>query len=495
LTFAVLVVGLCLLQMDQRLSVQRLVLGYSSAALLLAVFVVTHARQRTTWPFVLLVAPLMVTVAENMRVKPAIVALALAIIAGQSLYGSRSMAVVRTILVAGALPGLMLVGWWFDKTAQSDLAGLFVVPLPLLAMFAVMLRTLYSALEGQQRASEREAFLARTSRGLLGITDLTQARAVIAAAADELCAMTAGLGLLLIQSDAQRATVIAAPGLPGTLVGLRAALGRVAPFATATDLAGAGATRLEAVDLLISQVAGKNRQVVGMRLGTGTDRVLLVTSVGPLAQEVRDVLHTITAELALVEVNCRSHAELVRLAHHDALTTILNRGAFFEQLTLAIDEAAGADGRVTLLLIDLDLFKTVNDTMGHAAGDQVLIHTARRIREFAGPGGVAARFGGDEFALLLTDIKDPAHAHRLAEALRDRLLEPIPWKTTNIRIGASIGVMTTQTGMTADDALRCADIAMYSAKAQGKNRVVRFPDDQPGSIAESRQPGEPMPWS
>ena len=179
-----------------------------------------------------------------------------------------------------------------------------------------------------------------------------------------------------------------------------------------------------------------------------------------------------------------SHEELDYRANHDQLTQLPTRTKFFRAVAAAVD--GDETGTVALLIIDLDDFKQVNDVYGHAAGDELLVEVAERIATVGGPGSMAARFGGDEFTLLLTGLNGPVQAEQIAELLCARLVAPIVLSNATVKVGASIGVAVTAPGRTAGDLTRCADIAMYSAKAQGKNRIEVFHPDQHGEAAAHR---------
>ena len=159
------------------------------------------------------------------------------------------------------------------------------------------------------------------------------------------------------------------------------------------------------------------------------------------------------------------------MAHHDLLTSLCNRRAFFASLTNAMDSGV-AQRRSGVMLIDLDDFKLVNDTHGHAAGDAVLVEVARRMREVAGERATVARFGGDEFAVLVPSV-DPDDLQQLAERIRDSIMRPIAWGEEVVAVGASIGIANPDPGQSVGDLMRVADLAMYEAKALGKNRVAR----------------------
>jgi diguanylate cyclase (GGDEF)-like protein len=207
----------------------------------------------------------------------------------------------------------------------------------------------------------------------------------------------------------------------------------------------------------------------------------------PLPEEVLDAFRNLGNQLALAEATCASHAELHHRAHHDALTSLPTRILFVRKLNAAMDaDRAAGTCTVALLNIDLDDFKQINDVYGHAAGDELLVGVAHRLVEAGGPNSVAARFGGDEFAVLLTGLDDLSEAERIAERIYQHLIEPLRLLVATVSVGASIGVATAEPALTAGDLLRCADVAMYWAKARGKSRVERFDAERHGEIARHR---------
>ena len=163
-------------------------------------------------------------------------------------------------------------------------------------------------------------------------------------------------------------------------------------------------------------------------------------------------------------------AQLTFQAFHDPLTGLTNRRRFVEAAEAALARRAGS-GTVAALFLDLDDFKKVNDSLGHAAGDALLIAVAERIRGDLRATDVAARLGGDEFGVLLTEIPDEAFAVAVSERLLARLIEPIEVAGVTIEVGASVGIAVDSPAMrTVDDLLSDADVAMYQAKALGKGR-------------------------
>ncbi|MEZ5730130.1 MAG: EAL domain-containing protein [Burkholderiaceae bacterium] len=172
-----------------------------------------------------------------------------------------------------------------------------------------------------------------------------------------------------------------------------------------------------------------------------------------------------------------SHRRLVRLAHQDSLTGLANRYEFLTRLreTLARDDdGAGA----ALLCVDLDGFKSVNDSLGHHHGDQLLAEVATRMRLTIGKTGLVARLGGDEFAILLEGLPGRAAAVSTAQALLQAMRPPCRIRESTITIGASIGVaMAPEHGDGVEALMTAADLAMYKAKADGKNRWSMFEPD------------------
>ncbi|MEO3767434.1 EAL domain-containing protein [Streptomyces sp. B8F3] len=180
----------------------------------------------------------------------------------------------------------------------------------------------------------------------------------------------------------------------------------------------------------------------------------------------------------------RLQAQLQHSASHDALTDLPNRALFTERVGHALGGRRAGDANAAVLFIDLDGFKAVNDTVGHAAGDELLIQAGRRLQESIRSGDSAARLGGDEFAVLLVggaageNRSDGAGRERrtreVADRLRVRLSEPYTAGGVEVRVAASIGVAFAEPGSTPAELMRNADLAMYRAKQAGKARVELY---------------------
>jgi len=178
--------------------------------------------------------------------------------------------------------------------------------------------------------------------------------------------------------------------------------------------------------------------------------------------------------VANTEINKSSH-RLEHLANTDALTGLANRAVFNRRLE-ALFYDGGRDVRaIALLLIDLDKFKTINDTRGHHAGDAVLRAAATRLLSLCTPGDVPIRLGGDEFAVIMSGRDAASRASDLARRFIDAAAEPVSFGGIEIPIGASIGIACTPEHATdADDLYACADLALYCAKVEGRRRLKLF---------------------
>jgi diguanylate cyclase (GGDEF)-like protein len=169
-------------------------------------------------------------------------------------------------------------------------------------------------------------------------------------------------------------------------------------------------------------------------------------------------------------------AKLVHTAFHDPLTDLPNRLLFLDRLALCVSHTKRhPDYLFAVLYMDLDRFKTINDGMGHVAGDQLLVQAGRRLCSCLRPSDTVSRLGGDEFAILMDDIKHFSDVTRVVERVRDQFLLPLNLDGREVFTSASIGIALSSTGyQRAEDLLRDADTAMYRAKALGEGRHEVF---------------------
>jgi diguanylate cyclase (GGDEF)-like protein/PAS domain S-box-containing protein len=178
----------------------------------------------------------------------------------------------------------------------------------------------------------------------------------------------------------------------------------------------------------------------------------------------------------------RAEAQIARLAHYDPLTELPNRLLFQKDLSDALARASRREDLVAVHCLDLDRFKTVNDTLGHPIGDALLKAAAERLRRCVREGDTVARLGGDEFAVVQTGLTDPSDATRLATRIVEALAKPFDLQGHQVVIGASVGVaISPNDGSDSAELLKKADMALYRAKADGRGAFHFFEramDDQ-----------------
>jgi diguanylate cyclase (GGDEF)-like protein/PAS domain S-box-containing protein len=185
-------------------------------------------------------------------------------------------------------------------------------------------------------------------------------------------------------------------------------------------------------------------------------------------------VHGLVCNMRDVTERRSSQEALTFQAHHDALTRLPNRWRFLEELERA-QQAAGSDRYVAVLFLDVDRFKLVNDSLGHEVGDRMLVAVSERLEACLRPGDAVARFGGDEFTVLLTGLSDADVALRVADRIIEGLREPITVDGRDLFLSASIGIALSRGGVDrASDLLRQADLAMYVAKEKGRGRWELF---------------------
>ena len=183
----------------------------------------------------------------------------------------------------------------------------------------------------------------------------------------------------------------------------------------------------------------------------------------------------------------RSQAEVTRLAQFDSLTGLANRIQMLRSLEQAVAVRYGKPGDCTLMMLDLDRFKSVNDTLGHPAGDALLRQVSQRLQRVVGDTGLVGRQGGDEFKILLPGHQDQATLAALAQSIIAAVSQPYSIEGAAVVIGVSIGVSSCPAdGVTADALIRNADLALYAAKGNGRG-VHRFYSSDMHADAEDRR--------
>jgi diguanylate cyclase (GGDEF)-like protein len=199
---------------------------------------------------------------------------------------------------------------------------------------------------------------------------------------------------------------------------------------------------------------------------------------GQLARDLRNMQEKILAQISQLNAN---HIAMQRMAHDDPLTGLPNRRLFFSRLEHAIANAERTGKLVGLLYVDLDFFKEINDTYGHAVGDEVLRSVAALLTSVTRAGDTVARLGGDEFVILFDQIEDSKALLGIAQKLLSYLQNRLLIRGHDLQIKASLGIsLYPRDGKDAQTLLQSADKAMYCSKRDGRNRI---------SMAQTQLPG------
>ncbi|WP_434604493.1 bifunctional diguanylate cyclase/phosphodiesterase [Pseudomonas sp. R1-7] len=182
-----------------------------------------------------------------------------------------------------------------------------------------------------------------------------------------------------------------------------------------------------------------------------------------------------------------AHAQVQHLSLHDALTGLPNRNKLARHLDDALI-AKEHSAPLALLMVDLDNFKPINDSLGHPAGDAVLLEVAQRLRDSTREQDLVARLGGDEFVVVLSGVEHTSEIDRFCTRLIDSLQQPIHYESHSLHIGASIGIaVSRRQGYVPGELIRCADIALYQAKSEGKKTWCYFASHMNDQIQHRRQ--------
>ncbi|MEE9417488.1 MAG: GNAT family N-acetyltransferase, partial [Acidimicrobiales bacterium] len=228
--------------------------------------------------------------------------------------------------------------------------------------------------------------------------------------------------------------------------------------------------KLRGTQLGIMFIATLSVPLVDLAWGTPADRVVTVVGSALL------FLLILIRVFALMRTIERGQDRLRHDAEHDALTGLANRVLFTDRTAEAL--AKDDSGDIAVLFIDLDDFKTINDSLGHESGDQFLTEVARRLQRCVGANDTVARFGGDEFAILLESAIDRRDAANVARRALEALSDPISLDVRDVRASASIGIaLCLEDSTTTETLLRNADVAMYLSKSRGKGRFEFFEHD------------------
>ena len=210
----------------------------------------------------------------------------------------------------------------------------------------------------------------------------------------------------------------------------------------------------------------------------------------PFSDADNDFLRSLAHVLSAALERHRSRERLTYLARFDGLTGLPNRGLLFDRLERVLEVARSQGTRVALLYLDLDRFKLVNDTLGHEAGDHVLVQAAHRMLACLRASDTVARLAGDEFAVLLTGLDAQADAEVVGRKVLAQLARPFEVQGQEVFISASIGVAVyPDHGLDPADLVRCADLAMYFAKNTGRNGLRLYSEEMHAREADRLELG------
>lgn len=289
------------------------------------------------------------------------------------------------------------------------------------------------------------------------------------------------------------ATGICELSLDGVVLETNPAFQRVLGF-TARELQGRAVSSLsqpeEAATLLGPMrelVAGRHGEFTVEQRLTRSDGNPIWCSVSVSKMDLGDGAPRLLAMVQDVSERKELEAQLTRQAFQDSLTGLANRALFRDRVAHALARSMRAGQSLAVLFIDLDNFKTVNDGLGHAAGDRLLTVVGTRLAATMRSGDTVARLGGDEFAVLLENVADESEIHAIVERALSAIRAPVRLGTAEVFVGASIGAAFGRDATTADDLIRNADVAMYAAKSGGKGRCAVFEPGMHERVVERQQ--------
>ncbi len=394
------------------------------------------------------------------------------------LYGSGRRAVLRLGLYAGAI--LAVPSIWphvlghTGGTAIEPLHG----PLPMMLLVLVVVRHLTWVLEAGARTKQIDAVHASVGYQLLGVTDAVEIGRIGWKGIGDICTALAGLRVMLLVKAGATMRVERAVGgfadVPETLS---------QPVLTGCDAVGGAGPVPDHVRAELDVAVGTPCAWVCERLPEIMDQPegawLLIGSPGSVPTEAVAAVQSLANEVTLALRVGEAHQELSEQATRDSLTGLANGMSFNAALsatvaaTVAAKAAAKAVSETSVLYLDLDDFKDVNDVFGHGAGDTVLGEVAARLREATRPQDLCARLGGDEFVVLLRDTGCGVAA-KVAQRIVDLVAAPVQVVGGVAHVGASVGVATAKGEISVEQLIHRADVAMYAAKAGGKGRIQIF---------------------
>ena len=399
---------------------------------------------------------------------------------------TRQLAVENAALALAGTGAAASYGLVAVSLIWSDPKGVFVV-----VLLGVVLLAGYRALLSERRERRVAEFLRGADEALNRTSELESAVVALMGRAREM--FEAQIAQLTIYPSrpgdkAYRTTVRSGNALPEVMVPIELndlddlleadSDGVIVDRSSASPASRDVLNRRKVDHAMVALLRGRTRLVGSLMVGSHI-------SARSFDQRDLHLFQSLAIQVSSTLENGRLEQSIARLtelqeqlsyqAFHDSLTDLANRSLFTDRIDHALLRCARTGKPVAVLFIDLDDFKAVNDTLGHGAGDQLLIGVAERLRTCLRRPDTAARLGGDEFAVLIEDIDDPDEAEAVAERVTTALLDPFQVAGHTVAVHASIGVAVSDPATDSSSRLmRHADVAMYAAKSAGKHRHIRF---------------------
>ena len=294
--------------------------------------------------------------------------------------------------------------------------------------------------------------------------------------------------IMLVDDDGAALHPVAAPSLPATFVDALRAV-PVGPDSLSCGAAVHRAQAVVAVDVDSDPLWAGHRELAAahgiracwsapvMDIGGGAPLATIDTYHAEPGEPAPAYVRLINLCLHLAALAIDRHRAVAELAHqatHDPLTGLPNRALFLDRLETALARRRADDSSVAVLFLDLDRFKVINDSLGHEAGDLLLVAVAARLSDLLRPGDTVARFGGDEFTVLCDDVGGVVDAVAIAERIVDGLALPLLLPDGDAFVTTSVGIALGGPGGRPETLLRDADAAMYRAKERGRSRIEVF---------------------
>ena len=373
------------------------------------------------------------------------------------------------------------------RLAAADPRAMLLLGTPLAALFVA-----YRAYLGDRQRHEEIGHLYEVSRTFQEAADVDDSiRALLRQATDMFRAERAEV--ILLSPEEGGTPLRSVLGGPEAIE-LMQPIDPDLPARLITTLADRAAMVLDSAERVEQALGGlasgphRNAMVAALRSETRLIGAIVLLDrpavVGHFTTQHLRLLQTVAGHAAIALAKGRLEQQLRYRAFHDPLTNLANRALFLDRVEHALTRARRIEGSIAVLFVDIDDFKLVNDVHGHSAGDQLLAAFGERLRACLRPEDTAARFGGDEFVILLEEVRDVEHAIQVADRIGDAMRVPFVFAGFDVRVGVSVGIAPGGADSDAESLIVSADAAMYAAKQRGKGRYAVFESAMQASVLE-----------